>query len=127
MLPNYFPDWKPVYYYFREWSQDGTVEKIHHIMLLQVRENLGKEASPSLGLIDYQSVNSMSVSTVKGFDGNNKVNGRKRFIIVDTLGFIMALVMTTANVGERAGAELVMEKSGNRFSRLVKILVDPRI
>ncbi len=66
----------------------------------------------------------MSVSTFKGFDGNKKVNGRKRFVIVDTLGFIMGLVITTANIGERAGAELVMGKLGNRFSRLTKILAD---
>jgi putative transposase len=122
MLPDDFPDWKLVYYYFRKWAQDGPVEKIHHSMLFQVRENSGKEASPSLGLIDSESVKSMSVSAFKGFDGNKKVNRRKRFIIVDTLGFIMGLVITTANVGERA--ELVMEKSGNRFSRLVKILAD---
>lgn len=124
MLPNDFPDWRIVYYYFRKWAQDGTVISIHNSMAIKVRLSLCKEASPSLGLIDSQSVKSMSVSTFKGFDGNKKVNGRKRFVIVDTLGFIMGLVITTANIGERAGAELVMGKLGNRFSRLTKILAD---
>jgi putative transposase len=124
MLPNDFPDWRIVYYYFRKWAQDGTVVSIHNSMAIKVRLALGKEASPSLGLIDSQSVKSMSVTPFKGFDGNKKVNGRKRFIIVDTLGFIMGLVITTANIGERAGAELVMAKLGNRFSRLTKILAD---
>ena len=124
MLPNDFPDWRIVYYYFRKWVQDGTVVSIHNSMVINVRLALGKEASPSLGLIDSQSVKSMSVTNFKGFDGNKKVQGRKRFIIVDTVGFIMALVITTANIGERAGAELVMEKLGNRFCRLSKILAD---
>ena len=124
MLPNDFPDWRIVYYYFRKWAQDGTVVSIHNSMVINVRLALGKEASPSLGLIDSQSVKSMSVTNFKGFDGNKKVQGRKRFIIVDTVGFIMALVITTANIGERAGAELVMEKLGNRFCRLSKILAD---
>ena len=115
MLPNDFPDWRIVYYYFRKWAQDGTVVSIHNSMVINVRLTLGKEASPSLGLIGYQSVKSMSVTNFKGFDGNKKVQGRKRFIIVDTLGFIMALLITTANIGQRAGAELVMEKLGNRF------------
>ncbi len=122
MLPNDFPDWRIVYYYFRKLAQDETVISIHISLAIKVRVALGKEASPSLGLIDSQSVKSMSVTTFKGFDGNKKVNGRKRFIIVDTLGFIMSLVVTTANIGERVGAELVMEKLENRFSRLIKIL-----
>ena len=93
-------------------------------MLLQIREDLGKAPSPSLGLVDSQSVKSMSVTDFKGFDGNKKVEGRKRFIITDTLGFIISLVITQGNIGERAGANLAIEKLGNRFVRLIKILAD---
>ena len=93
-------------------------------MLLQVRENLGKDLSPSLGLVDSQSVKSMSVTDFKGFNGNKKVEGRKRFIITDTLGFIISLGITQGNIGERAGAKLAIEKLGNRFVRLTKILAD---
>jgi len=76
--------------------------------VLKVRTALGREASSSLGLIDSQSV-----STCKGFDGNKKLQGRKRFLItdpfiIDTLGFVLAVVITTSNTGERAGAMLVM-------------------
>lgn len=60
----------------------------------------------------------------KGYDGNKKVDGRKRFIITDTLGFILSLVITQGNIGERAGAKLTNEKLGNRFARLTKILAD---
>jgi len=93
-------------------------------MLLQVRENLGEDPSPSLGLVDSQSVKSMSVTDFKGFDGNKKVEGRKHFIITDTLGFIISLVITQGNIGKRAGAKLAIEKLGNRFVRLTKILAD---
>ena len=124
MLPNDFPDWKLVYYYFRKWAQDATTEKIHHIMLLQIRMNLGKYSSLSPVLIDYQSVKTTSVTDFKGFDGNKKVEGRKRFIITDTLSFIISLVITQGNIGERAGAKLAIEKLGNRFVRLTKILAD---
>lgn len=124
MLPNEYPDWQLVYYYFRKWARDGTVKKIHDSMVAKVRAACGREASPSLGLVDSQSVKTMSVTGEKGFDGNKKVVGRKRFVIVDTLGFIMSLAVTTANVGERAGAVLAMEKLGGRFGRLVKILAD---
>ena len=124
MLPNDLPDWELVYYYFRKWSQDGTVEKIHHGLLVRTRTALGRQASPSLGLLDSQSVKSMSVTDCKGFDGNKKLTGRKRFILTDTLGFVLALVVTAANVGERAGAKLVLAKLGNRFGRLTKILAD---
>jgi len=93
-------------------------------MLLQIRENLGKDPSPSLGLVDSQSVKSMSVTDFKGFVSNKNVKGRKRFIITDTLDFIISLVITQGNIGERAGAKLAIEKLGNRFVRLTKILAD---
>ncbi len=124
MLPTDYPDWKLVYYYFRKWAQDGTVEQIHHGLVTKTRTALGRQASPSLGLLDSQSVKSMSVTDCKGFDGNKKFTGRKRFIITDTLGFVLALVITAANAGERAGAKLVLAKLGNRFGRLTKIVAD---
>ena len=124
MMPNDFPKWQLVYYYFKKWAKDGTTEKIHNAMALNVRLSKKKQPSPSLGLVDSQTVKTMSVTNFKGIDGNKKVNGRKRFILTDTLGLIMALVITTGNTGERAGAELLLEKINNRFNRLVKVLAD---
>lgn len=66
----------------------------------------------------------MSVTTLKGYDGNKKLTGRKRFIIVDVLGLVLALRLTSANVGERAGALLVFTALGQRFTRLKTILAD---
>ena len=124
MMPNDLPNWSLVYYYFHKWSADGTVEKIHNQLVTQVRLEAGREASPSLGLIDSQSVKSMSMTTQKGFDGNKKIQGRKRFIVTDVLGLLVALSITEANIGERAGALVVLAKLGNRFSRLKTILAD---
>lgn len=124
MLPKDFPDWELVYYYHQTWSSKGIVKQIHDSLVMQVRLDNQKESSPSLGLIDSQTVKSMSFTVEKGYDGNKKQVGRKRFIVTDTLGLIMGIVICRADMGERAGALLVFEKLKNRFGRLVKILAD---
>lgn len=124
MMPHDLPAWPLVYYYFRKWSANGTVEQIHNQLVTQVRLQAGREVSPSLGLIDSQTVKTMSVSIQKGFDGNKKIQGRKRFIVTDVLGLLLALSIQEANTGERAGALLVLARLGNRFSRLQTILAD---
>jgi putative transposase len=123
-MPNDLPDWRLVYYYFRSWSKQGIVKQIHDQLVTQLRRQAGRQDSPSLGLIDSQSVKTMSVTTLKGYDGNKKLTGRKRFIIVDVLGLVLALRLTSASVGERAGALLVFSALGQRFSRLLTILAD---
>jgi len=124
MMPTDLPDWRLVYYYFRQWAKQGLVQQIHDELVTKVRLQAGREASPSLGLIDSQSVKTMSVTTLKGYDGNKKLTGRKRFIVVDVLGLVLALRLTSANVGERAGALLLFTALGQRFSRLKTILAD---
>lgn len=124
MMPTDLPDWRLVYYYFRQWAKQGLVQKIHDQLVTKVRLQAGRQASPSLGLIDSQSVKTMSVTTLKGYDGNKKLTGRKRFIIVDVLGLVLALRLSSANVGERAGALLLFTALGQRFTRLKTILAD---
>jgi len=124
MLPNDFPDWELIYYYHLTWSKSGVVKQIHDSLVIQTRLESGKEASPSLGLVDSQTVKTMSFTKEKDYDGNKKMVGRKRFIVTDTLGLILGLVVIEANTGERAGALLVFAQLQNRFSRLVKILAD---
>lgn len=124
MMPTDLPDWRLVYYYFRQWAKQGLVQKIHDQLVTKVRLQAGREASPSLGLIDSQSVKTMSITTLKGYDGNKKLTGRKRFIVVDVLGLVLALRLTSANVGERAGALLLFTALGQRFTRLKTILAD---
>lgn len=124
MMPADLPDWRLVYYYFRQWAKQGLVQQIHDRLVAKVRLQAGREASPSLGLIDSQSVKTMSVTTLKGYDGNKRLTGRKRFVVVDVLGLVLALRLTSANIGERAGASLLFTALGNRFTRLKTILAD---
>ncbi len=124
MMPGDLPDWRLVYYYFWQWTKQGIVKKIHDKLVTRVRLQAGREESPGLGLNDSQLVKSMSVTTLKGYDGNKNLTGRKRFIIVDVLGLVLAWRLTTANVGKRAGALLLFAALGQRFTRLKTILAD---
>lgn len=119
-----FPKWQLVYYYFRKFETTGLIEIIHDELREQVRVKKGKETSPSLGLVDSQSVKTASVTEEKGLDGNKKVNGRKRFLVTDTLGLIMGILIVAANVGERAGAEKLFYEMPGKFPRLKKVLAD---
>jgi putative transposase len=124
MLPSDFPKWQLVYYYFRKFSANGFLEMVHDKLVTKVRKALNREESPSLGLLDSQSVKSSSMTDEKGLDANKKINGRKRFIVTDTVGLILALVVTSATVQDREGAKLVFKELAGKYSRLSKILGD---
>jgi putative transposase len=124
MMPINFPKWQLVYYYFRKWESYGIIEDVHDRIHEKVRVENGKEPSPSLGLMDSQSVKTSSMTLEKGYDGNKKVNGRKRHIITDTLGFLMAIVIHDANINDREGAKLLLKNVQHKYPRLKKIMVD---
>lgn len=125
MLPMDFPKWQLVYYYFNKWKWDGTIEEIHETLRDMTRKKAGKERSPSLGLIDSQSVKTTrSGGLCRGMDGGKKTKGRKRHIVVDTMGLLMAVVVHAANVHDSKGAPFVFSELKFRFSRLVKIIAD---
>jgi putative transposase len=124
MMPINFPKWQLVYYYFRKWESYGIIENVHDTIHEKVRVGMGKEPSPSLGLMDSQSVKTSSMTLEKGYDGNKKVNGRKRHIITDTLGFLMAIVIHDANINDREGAKLLLKNVQYKYPRLKKIIVD---
>lgn len=128
MLPNDFPKWKTVYHYFRQWRKDGTWQEIHERLRLWVRVNQNREASPSEAIMDSQSVETATmVSKEVGYDSGKKIKGRKRHILVDTLGLLIVVVITAASVSEQAGAKQVLSKLYQvraRFHRLITIWVD---
>ncbi len=115
-LPRDFPKWQLIYYYFRKFETTGLIEIIHDRLREQVQVKKGKKVSPSLGLVDSQSVKTASVTTEKGVDRNKKVNGRKRFMLTDTLGLMMGILIVAANVGERAGAENLFNQDKREHS-----------
>ncbi len=124
MLPKEFPKWKMVYYYFTKWVEMGVIEDIMHRINEIIRIKLGKEAQPSMVIIDCQSVKTTSVGGIRGFDGNKNINGRKRHIIVDTLGNVLSVIVHSAHLHETAMAELVVRRFREVFFRATKIVAD---
>ena len=128
MLPNDFPKWKTVYHYFRQWRKDGTWERIHERLRLWARVSRDREPSPSEAIMDSQTVETATmVSKEVGYDSGKKIKGRKRHILVDTLGLLIVVIITAAGVSEQAGAKQVLSKLNSlrdRFNRLITIWVD---
>ena len=107
MLPKDFPPWKTVYWYFQRWRKDGTVDRIHDALRERVRIKEGREhPEPSAGIIDAQVVKGADTvpAASRGYDAGKKTNGRKRHVIVDTLGLLLVVVVTAACVQDRDGA-----------------------
>ena len=124
-LPKTFPKWKTVYTNFRRWRENGTWRKMHDALCRLVRKKQGKKPTPSVGIIDSCSVRTVEVGgEQRGYDAAKNVSGRKRHIIVDTLGLIMAIVVHAANIQDQDGAKLVIQELGDRFRRLLVIFAD---
>ena len=124
MMPHDFPPWSTCYDSFSKWRNDGTWAELNDALRTQVRHRDGRKTSPSLGIIDSQSVKTTEQGGPHGKDAFKKVNGRKRHLVVDTLGMVVAAVVHSAGIQDRDGAKLVLKKMVGRFPRLTKILAD---
>ncbi len=124
MIPHEYPHPSTVYWYLKKWTENGTWKRINDDLVIQVRRKAGKEDSPSLVIIDSQSVKTTEVGGDVGYDGGKKINGRKRHIAVDTLGMLLLVVVTAASIQEANSATLLGPKLQGRLPRLQKILVD---
>ena len=109
-LPADFPPWQTVYWYFNQWEQAGATEKILPVVRAQLRVQEGRNPEPSAGLIDSQSVKGADTvgRDTRGYDAGKKINGRKRFIVTDTLGLLLVVVVLSASVQDRDGAKSVL-------------------
>jgi transposase len=104
LLPKDFPPHSTVQGYFYRWREDGTLWQINHALVMAAREVEGREASPTAGIIDSQSVKTTEMGGPRGYDAGKKINGRKRHILVDTSGFLIGLIVHRADVQDRDGA-----------------------
>jgi len=122
MLPKeHFPPWETVYGYFYRWSRSGVWQRIHDTLRARVRQQAGRQKHPTAGSIDAQSVKTSASAGVKGFDAGKKIQGRKRHILVDTLGLLMAVVVTAASVQDRDGAKLLLQSLPGSCKKIRRI------
>ncbi len=124
MLPREYPNWKSVYHDFRLWQKDGTWKRIHDTLRAKVRRKAGKHKHPTAGCLDSQSVKSTYIKGGRGFDNGKKRGGRKRHLLVDTLGLLLAVLVTTADVSDPAGARLLLLWLSGSCKKLRRIWVD---
>lgn len=125
MLPKEFGRWQTVYGYFNRWSQQGVWQQLMEALNQQERQRQGRKPTPSAGSVDSQSIKTATQGTEKGYDGGKKINGRKRHLLVDTLGLILAVLVTPADRGEREGLmSLLIAYFADGVRRLKKLWVD---
>lgn len=128
-LPSSYPKWKTIYHYFATWRDDGTWPQVHERLRVWTRVGVHqRQASSSLAIVDSQSVPSAPMVAEKvGYDGGKKVKGRKRHVMVDSLGLLMVVVVTAANVADGEGLKQLVPKAKRlwvNLTRLVKVVVD---
>lgn len=123
-LPREFPAWSAVYYYFDTWSRNGTWKRLHNLFRCRLREKNGRHKHPTAGCLDSQSVKCTAVPGERGFDAGKLINGRKRHILVDTLGLLLVVVVTIASIQDRDGARLLLSQLPGGCKKLRKVWVD---
>jgi putative transposase len=123
-LPPVYGNYKNLWYYYHKWMVFGVLDQLLYILSQQARLQQGRQAEPSMVIVDSQSVKTMAgTSEQKGYDGGKKLTGRKRHLAVDTLGNVMAVGITAASVHDKPGALSIKEEVEDHRN-VVKVLAD---
>jgi transposase len=121
MVPHDLAPWWVAYRWYRTWAAEGTWDTIHDGLRAQVRIAAGKDPQPSAAVLDTQSIKSSAGGQARGFDMGKKTTGRKRHLIVDTLGLLLVVMVTSATVQDRPDGRKILQQLATRFPSVAPV------
>jgi putative transposase len=124
LLPHEYPKWPSVYWYVSQWRDSGDWQRLPDTLRARVRQQAGRHKPPTAGCVDSQRVKTTELGGERGDDNGKNVTGRKRHLVVDTLGLLRAIIVTAASVSDPAGARLLFARLGGACKKLRLLWVD---